>query len=182
MKGDGHSTCEHHCHNATETGFCDIAQNQKNTQKDLSAGLWGYFLFRIIEYAEHINIAWSGYFLYEWLYFHFLLSCIGEGNGNPLQCSCLENPWDGGAWWAAVYGVTQSRTRPKWLSSSSRRELALAFSSFKRLLHCLTQLHSFNICFSIILLWVWSSFPPLMRILLWAYPDTSRKFFPSEDA
>ena len=45
------------------------------------------------------------------------LSCIGEGNGNPLQCSCLENPRDGGAWWAAVYGVAQSRTRLKWLSS-----------------------------------------------------------------
>jgi len=47
------------------------------------------------------------------------LSCIGEGNGNPLQCSCLENPRDGGAWWAAVYGVAQSRTQLKWLSSSS---------------------------------------------------------------
>ena len=56
----------------------------------------------------------------EQLHFHFLLSCIGEGNGNPLQCSCLENPRDGGAWWAAVYGVPQSRTRLKWLSSSSR--------------------------------------------------------------
>ena len=55
----------------------------------------------------------------EWLHFHFSLSCIGEGNGNPLQCSCLENPRDGGAWWAAVYGVAQSRTRLKWLSSSS---------------------------------------------------------------
>ena len=55
----------------------------------------------------------------ERLPFHFSLSCIGEGNGNPLQCSCLENPRDGGAWWAAVYGVTQSRTRLKWLSSSS---------------------------------------------------------------
>ena len=50
---------------------------------------------------------------------HFSLSCIGEGNGNPLQCSCLENPRDGGAWWAAVYGITQSRTRLKRLSSSS---------------------------------------------------------------
>ena len=49
--------------------------------------------------------------------FHFLLSCIGEGNGNPLQCSCLENPRDRGAWWAAIYGVAQSRTRLKWLSS-----------------------------------------------------------------
>ena len=46
------------------------------------------------------------------------LSRIGEGNGNPLQCSCLENPRDGGAWWAAIYGVAQSRTRLKWLSSS----------------------------------------------------------------
>ena len=53
----------------------------------------------------------------ERLHFHFSLSCIGEGNGNPLQCSCLENPRDGGAWWSAVYGVTQSRTRLKWLSS-----------------------------------------------------------------
>ena len=55
----------------------------------------------------------------EQLHFHFSLSCIGEGNGNPLQCSCLENPRDGGAWWAAVYGVTQSQTRLKRLSSSS---------------------------------------------------------------
>ena len=54
----------------------------------------------------------------ERLQFHFLLSFIGEGNGNPLQCSCLENPRDGGAWWAAVYGVTQSRMRLKGLSSS----------------------------------------------------------------
>ena len=57
----------------------------------------------------------------ERLHFHFSLSCIGEGNGNPLQCSCLENPRDGGAWWAAVYGVSQSQTRLKRLSSSSSR-------------------------------------------------------------
>ena len=49
----------------------------------------------------------------EQLHFHFSLSCIGEGNGNSLQCSCLENPRDGRAWWAAVYGVAQSRTRLK---------------------------------------------------------------------
>ena len=55
----------------------------------------------------------------ERLHFHFSLSCIGEGNGNPLQCSCLENPRDGGAWWAAVYGVTQSWTLLKLFSSSS---------------------------------------------------------------
>ena len=51
------------------------------------------------------------------LHVHFLLSCIGEGNGNPLQCSCLENPRDWGAWWAAVSGVTQSRPQLKRLSS-----------------------------------------------------------------
>ena len=55
----------------------------------------------------------------ERLHFHFSLSRTGEGNGNPLQCSCLQNPRDGGAWWAAVYGVAQSRTRLKRLSSSS---------------------------------------------------------------
>ena len=55
----------------------------------------------------------------ERLHIHFSLSCIGEGNGNPLQCSCLENPKDGGAWWVAVYGAAQSRTRLKRLSSSS---------------------------------------------------------------
>ena len=55
----------------------------------------------------------------ERLHFHFSLSCIGEGNGNPLQCCCLENPRDRGSWWAAIYGVAQSRTRLKRLSSSS---------------------------------------------------------------
>ena len=55
----------------------------------------------------------------EQLHFHFSLSCSGEGNGNPLQYSCLENPRDGGAWWPAVYGVEQSQTRLKRLSSSS---------------------------------------------------------------
>ena len=55
----------------------------------------------------------------ERLQFHFSLACIGEGNGNPLQCSCLDNPKDGGSWWAAVHGVAQSRTRLKRLSSSS---------------------------------------------------------------
>ena len=55
----------------------------------------------------------------ERIHFHFSLSCIGEGNGNPLQCSCLENLRDGGTWWAAIYGVAQSRTQLKQLSSSS---------------------------------------------------------------
>ena len=68
----------------------------------------------------------------EWLHFHFSLSCIGEGNGNPLQCSCLENPRDRGAWWAAVSGVAQSRT---WLmrlssSSSSKTKFSGCISNF----------------------------------------------------
>ena len=59
----------------------------------------------------------------ERLHFHFSLSCIGKGNGSPLEYSCLENPRVGGAWWAAVYGVAQSQTRLKQLgSSSSSRE------------------------------------------------------------
>ena len=64
----------------------------------------------------------------ERLHFHFLLSCIGEGNGNPLQYSCLENPRDGGAWWAAVYGVAQGRTQLKWLSSSSSIQINIQVS------------------------------------------------------
>ena len=65
---------------------------------------------------------------HDWaIHFHFSLSCIGEGNGNPLQCSCLENPRDGGAWWAAVYGVAQSWTRLKWLSSSSSSPFKWSF-------------------------------------------------------
>ena len=69
----------------------------------------------------------------EQLRFHFSLSCIGEGNGNPLQCSCLENPRDRGAWWAAVSGVTQSRTRLKRLSSSSS---SIPSSGESGTLHC----------------------------------------------
>ena len=68
----------------------------------------------------------------ERLHFPFSLSCIGEENGNPLQCSCLENPRDGGAWWAAVYGVTQSQTRLKRLSSSSSSSSFLLPHSLER--------------------------------------------------
>ena len=63
----------------------------------------------------------------ERLHFHFSLSCIGEGKGNPLQCSCLENPREWGAWWAAIYGVSQSRTWLKRLSSSSGSNPFLIF-------------------------------------------------------
>ena len=58
------------------------------------------------------------------------LSCIGEGNGNPPQCSCLENPRDGGAWWAAIYGVAQSQTWLKWLSSSNNSNIWNVFIFF----------------------------------------------------
>ena len=74
----------------------------------------------------------------EQLHFHFSLSCIGEGNGTPLQCSCLKNPRDRGTWWAAIYGVSQSRTWLKWLSNSSSR-IAVSYGnsifSFLRNLH-----------------------------------------------
>ena len=72
----------------------------------------------------------------ERLHFHFSLSCIGKGNGNPLQCSCLENPRDRGAWWAAVYGVAQSRTQLKWLSSSSSSSIFLNIFCFSPRITC----------------------------------------------
>ena len=82
----------------------------------------------------------------ERLHFHFSLSCTGEGNGNPLQCSCLENPRDGGAWWAAIYGVTQSWTRLTWLSSSSSNRLFIVmvlYSKFTFYL-CIVELILFD--------------------------------------
>ena len=84
----------------------------------------------------------------ERLHFHFSLSCIGEGNGNPLQCSCLENPRDGGAWWAAVSGVAQSRTRLKRLSSSSSSSPPLTALDSQSLISSsqIVQYLSFPIC------------------------------------
>ena len=73
----------------------------------------------------------------EQLHFDFSFSCIGEGNSNPLQCSCLENPEDGGAWWAAVYGVAQSRTRQKQLSSNKQ---SFCLFSLERLLAWETEI------------------------------------------
>ena len=75
----------------------------------------------------------------ERLHFHFSLSCIGEGNGNLLQYSCLENPRDRGAWWAAVYGVTQSWTRLEWLSSSSSSMALLIMCGGRKLLFCSSE-------------------------------------------
>ena len=63
----------------------------------------------------------------EWLHFHFSLSCIGEGNVNPLQCTCLENPRDGGVWWAAVQGVAKNQTQLKRFSSSSNSSSKVVF-------------------------------------------------------
>ena len=74
----------------------------------------------------------------ERLHFHFSLACTGEGNGTPLQCSWLENPRDGGAWWAAIYGVAQSWTWLKWLSSSSSNILNEGGKQVKRR-KCLTS-------------------------------------------
>ena len=70
----------------------------------------------------------------ERLHFHFSLSCTGEGNGNPFQRSCLENPRDGGAWWAAVYGVAQSWTRLKWLSSYREKVLETIPHTYRNLI------------------------------------------------
>ena len=81
----------------------------------------------------------------ERLHFHFSLSCIGEGNGNPLQCSCLENPRDGGAWWAAVYRVAQSRTRLKRLSSSSSTVFPHIFPWMFRVLELKPQTFSLSL-------------------------------------
>ena len=75
----------------------------------------------------------------ERLHFHFSLSCTGVGNGNPLQCSCLENPRDRGAWWAAVYGVAQSGTRLKQLSSSSMSRPILCSTAWEYLVRNLYQ-------------------------------------------
>ena len=96
----------------------------------------------------------------ERLHFHFSLSCIGEGNGNPLQCSCLGNPRDGGAWWAAVCGVAQSRTRLKRLSSSSSRTVA------RRLYILETARNNFFLVLALIICGRWSPGPGTKRLPL----------------
>ena len=72
----------------------------------------------------------------ERLHFHFSLSCTGEGNGNPLQCSCLENPRDRGAWWAAVCGVAQSRIQLKRLSSMNQRSQIIGLFLLEYICEC----------------------------------------------
>ena len=87
----------------------------------------------------------------ERLHFHFSLSCIGEGNGNRLQWSCLGNPRDGGAWWAAVYGVAQSRTRLKRLSSSSKAWCFLENEAYRCYFSTKTFIRLIKICVDFIL-------------------------------
>ena len=105
----------------------------------------------------------------ERLHFHFSLSYIGEGNGNPLQCSCLETPRDGGAWWTAVYGVTQSRTRLKRLSRLSKCFLKVNFLSriFCLLIHNVIP-GAFGFKYSILLILCF-----LFLYLPWAFPHGS---------
>ena len=80
----------------------------------------------------------------EWLHVHYSLACIGEGNGKPLQCSCLENPRDRGAWWAAVHWVSQSRTRLKRLSSSSSK--VFEDRNLRNETESSSQVHYFKCC------------------------------------
>ena len=89
------------------------------------------------------------------LHFHFSLSRIGEGNGNPLQCSCLENPRDGGAQWAAIYGIAQSRTWLKRLSSSSSKCDIICLWSLLVLGFCLLGIYMSWFQFQ----YLWSSSP-----------------------
>ena len=111
----------------------------------------------------------------EWLHFHFLLSCIGEGNGNPLQCSCLENHWrripPGGAWWASIYGVTQSQMWLKLFSSSrSMLYLYLIFSGTFILLCIMVA----SVCIPTISVWGFPFLHTLFNIyclyIFWWWP------------
>ena len=100
----------------------------------------------------------------ERLHFHFSLSCIGEGNGKPFQCSCLENPRDGGAWWAAVYGVTQSRIRLKRLSSIDCNVFPLKLNS-------LTNIYDFIFSLEVV-----GPFISFLNSLMAEHPGHSREF------
>ena len=99
----------------------------------------------------------------ERLHFHFSLAFIGEGNGNPLQCSCLENPRDSGAWWAAIYGVAQSRTWLKWLSSS----IFTQHSNLRFILFLLLIVYSH--CMDIFLNWIIRSTFFLLAFKPWGF-------------
>ena len=115
----------------------------------------------------------------ERLHFHFSLSCIGEANGNPLQCSCLENPRDGRAWWAAVYGVAQSWTWLKHLSSSSSSRSSIHLE-VKIILQCFSLSLRVNIIFTLVYKFIsdlvpeplWSCLLPLPIPIIYSTPAT----------
>ena len=112
----------------------------------------------------------------ERLHFHFSLSCIGEGNGNPLQCSCLENPKDGGDWWAAVYGVAQSWTWLKRLSSSRTKGKnckALQKSNFLGFNSNIQQVCSGG--YTVTFLWCWAESEEELKSLLMKVREESEK-------
>ena len=94
--------------------FSGCLMSSAGIQK-LFCGIYSAFKCSFDEFVGEkvVSSSYSSAILGMPSHFHFLLSCIGEGNGNPLQCSCLENPRDGEAWWAAIYGVAQSWTRLK---------------------------------------------------------------------
>ena len=108
---------------------------------------------------QSLGLLWV--WLTEQLRFHFSLSCIGEGNGSPLHCSCLENPRDGGAWWAAIYGVTQSWTQLKRLSSSSSSYVIIQYYILSLFCVSTKTQHSSHLLWSIlreaIISWLWAS-------------------------
>ena len=121
---------------------------------------WPYVTYVWLLWLWDAVVYWTWLFVSKLLIkFHFSLSCIGEGNGDPLQCSCLENPRDEGAWWAAVSGVAQSRTRLKRLSSSSSSSSTQYWMTLAKLLtgirrkfknwsyksHCPQEIHNLGL-------------------------------------
>jgi len=130
-----------------------------------------------------------GHYELDGLHFHFSLSCIGGGNGNPLQYSCLENPRDGGAWWAAIYGVAQTRTQLKRLSSSSRAFYELSCRVTNNKITSTSHLDSkllvwckSNCSFCLFKFTVWYCFccfvQLLSRVWLFAIPWTAARLAP----
>ena len=120
----------------------------------------------------------------EQLHFHFSLSCIGEGNGNPLQCSCLENPRDGGAWWAAVYGVSQAASQAfrGWFPAGSHRvghdwsdltAAAAAVHSWELIMQVEMMLFASEQLFLIGWIWVSAGWLDFSILLLWLFPICS---------